>query len=258
MRVEVKLTPTEFNDYTAKIVKSYLICVEPSFEEVFATEGGLKEVHVTPLLDAEGRAIYPRKVVKCSFCKDTKPKGIGKVKVPSRAYFELSGPKELVDKAYSFGNCKMKIGGKEISVETLGVEEVPIDISISEGISIKFRGPALFRDPWLMGVGLRSRFLPIPMYVFSTNAYSLYGDNYRDALMELEEALVEDHSSLHSVGKVWYYYSGKWLPATSGSVLYWVREESEVLKEILYHASLFGVGSGRAAGFGDVLISSFP
>jgi len=72
--------------------------------------------------------------------------------------------------------------------------------------------------------------------------------------MKLERALVEDHSSLHSAGKVWYYYDGKWLPALSGTVLFWVRELDEEILSIIKHAALFGVGSGRAAGFGDVEI----
>ena len=256
VRVELELTPTVFKDYTAKIVKSYLICVDPSFKEVFSTEGGLKEVHITPLLDERGHAIYPKRVVKCSFCKDSKPGGEGEVKLPKRAYFELSGPEELVMRAFSFGDCKLKLGKAELEIKSLGAEEFNVEVELSEAVSIKFRGPAVLRDPWLIGRGLRTRFLPTPINLFSTNAYFLYREKYKEVLMEIDESLVEDHSSLHSVGKVWYYYSGKWLPALSGSLLLWVRKESEVVKEVLYHAALLGVGSGRAAGFGDVLVSS--
>jgi len=255
LRVTVNITPTTFNNFTAKIVKSYLSCVSEKFAKVFSVEGGYKEFHITPLLDEKGRAIYPKRTVKCSFCKDEKPRGKGEVAIPRRASFEVAGPPELVDEAFSFGPCTLEFGNKEIEVVTSEVEEVDLNLEFEEGLLVKIRGPAVLRDPWHEpGESLRSRFLPSPSHLFSVNAYSLFKDRYYEVLWKLERALVEDHSSLHSAGKVWYYYDGRWLPALSGTVLFWVRDLSEEVEAIISHASLFGVGSGRAAGFGDVVI----
>ena len=104
------------------------------------------------------------------------------------------------------------------------------------------------RDPWHEpGESPRSRFLPSPSHLFSANAYSLFKDRYYEVLWKLERALVEDRSSLRNAGKVWYYYERP-LPALSGTVLFWVRELSEEVEAIISHASLFGVGRGRASG----------
>ncbi|UXD21661.1 CRISPR-associated protein Cas6 [Ignicoccus pacificus DSM 13166] len=254
----MNITPIEFNDFTGKIVKSFLICADERFKKVFGEEGGYKEFHITPLLDEEGRAIYPRKVVKCSFCKDKKPKGEGRVRIPDVAYFEVSGKKEWLTSLFSYTSCSLSIKGIKIDIESVEVEEEEIELGDGDGIFIKFRGPAVLRDPWHRPGGeLRSRFLPSPSHLFSTNVYSLFREKYFEVLMELEKALVEDHSALNSLGKVWYYYGGKWLPALSGSIIFWLREMNDIVKHTLLHASYFGVGSGRAAGFGDIVLNVF-
>ncbi len=258
LRLKVKINAHgEFNDFTGKIVKSFLICVNPKLKEIFEVEGGYKEIHVSPLLDEEGKAIYPRKVVKCSFCVDKKPKGKGSVILPKVASFEVSGPEELLLPLYDFHSCTLEFGKKRIEVVTLGVEEVEVNVEKGSSLYIKFRGPAILRDPWHKpGEEFRSRFLPSPSHLFSTNVYFFYGltEEYYNALFLLERALVEDHSSLNSLGKVWYYYGGRWLPALTGTLLFWVREWNEVIENVLLHAAYFGVGSGRAAGFGDVIL----
>jgi len=256
VRVEVALTPVPFEDYTAKLVKSFLSCVDDDFAKIFSVEGGYKEFHITPLLDEEGRAIYPKRTVKCSFCTAGRPSGKGVVPLPPNASFELSGPEELVNKLFSFDYCKLEFGRKVIEIETVAVEEVDLDLGEGSGLWVKFRGPAVLRDPWRgPGEELRTRFLPSPSHLFSVNAYSLFKDKYLEVLWKLERSLVEDHSALHSAGKVWYYYDRKWLPALSGSALFWVREADEDVKKVIAHAALFGVGSGRAAGFGDVVMN---
>ncbi len=256
LRVGLEITPTTFDNFTGKIVKSYLVCVSEKFRELFSTEGGYKELHITPLLDEEGRAIYPKRVVKCSFCKDKRPEGVGTVRIPSKVSFEIAGPSELVEEVYSPASCTLKFKERRIEVFTTSVEEISVDVEPSEGFLVKIRGPALLRDPWHRpGESLRTRFLPSPSHLFSVNVYSIFRDRYFEVLWKLERALVEDHSSLHSVGKVWYYYDDKWLPALSGTVLFWARELDEELRSVLLHAALFGVGSGRASGFGDVVIS---
>ncbi len=255
VRVWVNMKPIEITDFSGKLVKSFLVCSNRSFEEAFLQEGGLKDLHVTPIFDPRGKPIYPKVLVKCSFCKDEKPKGVKPVKLPSEGFFEVAGPKELIDQLFNYSNCKFRFKGTEIEMETSDVKEVNVQSDYGDAILVKMRGPVVLRDPWHKpGEGLRSRFLPSPSHLFSVNVYSLFKDEYFEVLMEMERALVEDHSSLHSLGKVWYFYDGKWLPALSGTILFWVRESSERVKKVLRHAALFGVGSGRAAGFGDVEI----
>ena len=163
LRVKVKITPTEFDDFTAKIVKSFLSCASKEFLQLFSTEGGYKEFHVTPLM-VDGKAIYPKRVVKCSFCKDERPKGRTSVKIPEKVYFEVAGPEELLVNAYSFEYCSLNIKGKKLEMETIGVEEVKLELGEGEALLVKIRGPAVLRDPWREpGEGLRTRFLPLPL-----------------------------------------------------------------------------------------------
>jgi len=256
IKVALKTRPFVYSNYTAKIVKSFLICLNPKFEEPLSSEGGYKEIHVTPLLDEEGKAIYPKKVVTCSFCKDKKPKGPVKVAVPSKVYFEVAGPRELVEELFNYGSCMLKVGEKEVPFEIVGAERLEPWVELGEALLIKFRGPAVLRDPWTIGMGLRSRFLPTPSNLLAVNAYALFKNRMEEVLLEVERSLVEDHSALHSLGKVWYYYDNRWLPALTGTLLLWVKKDSEIVNMLINHASLFGVGSGRAAGFGDVVIKN--
>ncbi|ALU12703.1 hypothetical protein EYM_06625 [Ignicoccus islandicus DSM 13165] len=257
VRIKASITPMELDDFSGKIVKSYLICVNESFEKPLSQEGGLKEVHVTPLFGPNGTPIYPKALVKCSFCKDRRPSGKKFVRVPEETFFEVAGPSALIDSLYEFSHCKFKFKGALVEMETYKVEEVSLPKDFGEAILVKMRGPVVLRDPWHKpGEALRSRFLPSPSHLFSVNVYSIFREKYFEALKALERGLVEDHSTLHSIGKVWYLYEGKWLPALSGTALFWVRELNDVVKTVLKHAALLGVGSGRAAGFGDVEIAS--
>lgn len=253
-RVELRIDPIETKDYTAEIAIEILKEMDKKFKEYYtSSENNNITIHVTPLLDEQGRAIYPRVPVKCSFCKVEKPKEVRAIKLPKRVWFEVAYPKGLFNLKPVEGN--INYGGTEVHFEILEIRKVEVELEPSEAYSILFRGPALLPDPYSKDdEPLNLRFLPLPSILFFRNAFELGLD--RDmAMYLLNRTFVEDHSSLHSLGKVWYFYKGRWLPGLSGSMLMRVRGEvNEKVLKIINYASCSGVGIKRELGFGDVLI----
>lgn len=257
-RLELRVEPIEASSYTAWVPIEVLKIVDERFKEYYYGLYNNITVHITPLLDGEGKAIYPRVPVKCSFCKVEKPKGIRKIKIPQKVWFEVSFPRGVfhlkpVEGDISYNDNENDI---EMHFEIVEIRRVDVELEPSKTYSILFRGPSLFPDPYSEPYEpLNMRFLPLPSILFYKNAIEL-GLDRDSAIFTLNRAFVEDHSSLHSLGKVWYYYNGRWWPAVSGSMLIRVRGEldDKVLK-ILHYAKCNGVGIKRELGFGDVLIS---
>ncbi len=255
-RVELKIgDEIVMKDYTALIPIQVLKHMDERFKEHF--EGKKKyNIHVTPLLDEEGKAIYPKVVVKCSFCRDKKPKGIKHVHLPKRVAFEVAVPKDTFDMRTVEGT--IKVDDEEVQFEVIGIKKVDTEVRPSKTYSILFRGPSLLVDPYARpGDPLNLRFLFDLYILFYTDLVDLnLGIEMRDIL---NYNLVEDHSSSHSLGKVWYLENGRWLPGLSGSLFYRVRGElDERVLKVLNHANCMGVGGRRDEGFGDVIIGPDP
>ena len=253
-RVELKIDQIETKDYTAEIVIEILKELDKRFAEYYngIMNNGVK-VHITPLLDEQGRAIYPRVPVKCSFCKVEKPKEVRVIKIPRRVWFEVAFPKGFFNLNPIEGN--INYNGTEIHFEIVEIRRVEVQLEPSEAYSALFRGPALLPDPYSKdNEPLNLRFLPLPSILFFRNAIEL-GLDRDTAVYLLNRTFVEDHSSLHSLGKVWYFYKGRWLPGVSGSMLMRTRGKiDERVLKIINYASCMGVGIKRELGFGDILI----
>ncbi len=235
----LRLPPTELSEYSGLLAKEILKTIAPV----------TGKLHVSPIFDKDGKAIYPKVLVRCSFCKDEKPRGVRKVKLPEKGYFEFAAEREQALEALRDGEYEVKFADDVLNVVVEGFEEVEREIGGGQKMIVKFNGPAILsvrKGPF--GI----RFLPLPSFLFSSVT-----DN-KELLREMDELFVEDHSVLHSAGKVWYLYKGKWLPGLSGVVLYHVTSslKPEVL-EVLEEASTFGVGIKRDEGFGDVKLELF-
>jgi CRISPR/Cas system endoribonuclease Cas6 (RAMP superfamily) len=103
------------------------------------------------------------------------------------------------------------------------------------------------------------RFVPYPPLIFSVNVYDVFRKTYGRNIIRLSYALVESHTVLNTVTKVWYYYDGKWLPGVIGYAKFFLRKgvperAKEAVRKVLENAMEMGVGSGRAAGFGFVKV----
>ncbi|NPA85102.1 MAG: CRISPR system precrRNA processing endoribonuclease RAMP protein Cas6 [Crenarchaeota archaeon] len=207
--------------------------------------------HVSPIFDESGKAVYPKVLVRCSFCKDEKPKKRKFARLPYKAYLEFSVEREKLPHI-TFNEIEVEVREIKINFFIDGIEELDIDVGAGKKLIIKFNGPTLLRDPLRSNTPFTTRFLPLPSFLFSS-----YTDD-KNVLRKLNETFVEDHSILHSTGKVWYLYKGRWLPGLSGTALFHVVEEpDEVVLEILEKAAINGIGFERDKGFGDVKLELF-
>ena len=207
--------------------------------------------HVSPIFDSNGKAIYPKALVACSFCKDEKPKKRRRVKLPYKGYFEFSVQGDKFPDV-SLNEVEIEINGEKVNFVIEGVEELEISVGAGNKLIIKFNGPALLKNPLRSSTPFNTRFLPLPSFLFSSAV------NDEGLLRRLNDVFVEDHSILHSVGKVWYLYQKRWLPGLSGTALFHVVEEvDEEVLEVLERAALNGIGFNRDKGFGDVKLELF-
>ncbi|MGC8982220.1 MAG: hypothetical protein ACP5KA_00465 [Desulfurococcaceae archaeon] len=153
----------------------------------------------------------------------------------------------------------------------LAASEAASRVLSSNGLKVVFSSPAMLRDP------LRPRrrvktFLPTPINVFATPVYAmLYAKgkyarkNLMGQLLRLHRFFNETYSALGGLRVRWVYYSKKPEPALVGYVNYRIDEEyrdhlssrisvQDWLREVFAYTMTLGVGAGRAAGFGHVLL----
>ncbi|ABU82328.1 hypothetical protein Igni_1151 [Ignicoccus hospitalis KIN4/I] len=234
LRVYLETSGGELFEYSGLLTK------------LIAEEIASNILHVSPLYSIDGKTIYPKVMVDCSFCKVEAPKSLLPVKLPEKGYFEmtvLNFPKTITSEV------KVILGNKVYEIRIEGVEEIITDVGYGSKLIIKFNGPVIIKKG---KAPFNLRFLPLPSYLFSP-----YVSNPK-ALLKLDEIFVEDHSILHSVGKVWYLYRGKWRPGLTGVALFHVVEELPGwVLEILRKGALLGVGFRRREGFGNVTLELF-
>lgn len=256
-------------NYSGKLVKTLVMVANPNLIKYFEdkTTPYPKPVHVSPLIEERGdkvKVIYPK-----TFKKGVEPEPVRLVR--GREYhFYLGYRKELEPEmaevikslitgvAFSFGEFK-------VTVKMRGVEAVNVDVpSDFNSVLVKFVGPALFRDPYAMIGGLEKDrvrlFCPVPPVVFSVNVYELFREKYRSSVMRLGYSLYETHNNLETVRRVFYVYDGKLLPGVTGYAKFFLRKglkerTRELVREVLRDAMEMGVGTGRASGFGHVVMT---
>jgi len=275
LEVEVKLTRPQAivaADYTAKLVKSLLVSAAPGLRDVFAPEKGPhrpKPVHVSPpLVDGGGRpmAVYPSAMGR-------RPSGPRAVVLEKGFRFHLGYREELEPlvleavQGLSAG-ASARFSGQWVEARAVSIRAAfeldtedsdPLPLENGQRVSVSFLSPALPRDPW--GVSRFRRLVPASIYVFSLNAYEIareVGASYWEALSAVA-GLVEAHTTAAETKRVWYLYGGRWLPALGGRAAYYASGGgNRLLKKVLAHAAIMGVGSGRAAGFGHIALEAAP
>ena len=134
-------------------------------------------------------------------------------------------------------------------------------------VVVEFNSPANLFDPFKKT--RFKRFMPLAGTVFAYNigeiSRILQRNKYYWELINLANTVLKETPEVwETVEKVFYVYEGKKIPGLVGKVEYTVdreileenREAKTLIENILTHAQIMGVGSGRANGFGHVTVKT--
>ena len=262
VKLTLHVTPFLTADFTGKFVKTLLMKANPDLEPVFEDRKTPtpKPIRITPLIDRRGVPVYPRAEGKKPD-NPLAPIEVGGTYHVYLGYRQDIAPQVSAAVARLMGGVELDYGTK-VRVTLRGYEVVETEVPASfRAVKVRFVTPAVFVDPFRGKAEDRAkRFLPFPGVVFSVNVYELFRKKYMSGILAVSHALVESHTAMDTVRRVWYYYDGKWLPGVVGYVKYFLRQGAdegarEMVREILRDAAEMGVGSGRAAGFGLVNFS---
>ncbi|MEM4139053.1 MAG: CRISPR-associated protein Cas6, partial [Sulfolobaceae archaeon] len=216
VRLKIDVSPFMTKDYTGKFVKSMLIYANPELENVFEDKKypSPKPIRITPLLSGENEVpIYPKAVITKFGESSGRPK-----KEPSP--IEVRGIYHIYIGYYSQLEPQLHIAfsrlmsgiefeyGTRVRVRLLEYESieqsVPKDFN---SVKIYFITPAIFVDPFIKISQIEKdrtkRFLPFPPIIFSVNVYDLFKEKYKRNIIRLSYSLVESHTALNTVTKVW-------------------------------------------------------
>ena len=269
----VKLVPDKdvlLPPFTGKVVKSLLIQANPSIEEVFSGRYTPKPIHVSTLIriDGSSRRVYLWKRYG-SKQELTMRLGTGQTTM-----FYIGFTEDIAHKVINalmnlndieLFNAKWSLIEYGVEKYSLPAEHIPGQFSIDNAVAIKveFRTPTLLLDPYK--TSKYKRFLPLPGIVFSYNVGDLLrmerNRDYIETINLLNAVLNETYSALETVKPIMYIYEGKGYPAITGYIKYMIDWDlvektgaQKLLENIIVHASIMGVGTSRANGFGHVTI----
>jgi len=257
--------------FTGKVAKSLLIKGNDKLETIFKSPNvNPKPIKVSPLgYLKNGKEVFLWVMEK------------GKLDIirasPDREYFFYVGYEEtishMVEEALSnidgkeLFKTKWYVSSVEINSYTLPNEKGKYDTLKSSEVKVSFRSPVNIVDPYRKSKF--RRFLPVAGFLFSYNIGEiarLERDNklYWILVDYMSAILQETHNVWDTVKKIYYIYDGEKIPGLTGYIKYYInhdllesRQELAVLIEnVLQHAEIMGVGSGRANGFGHVKITT--
>ncbi|MQL56640.1 CRISPR system precrRNA processing endoribonuclease RAMP protein Cas6 [Acidianus ambivalens] len=264
IRLKLNISPFITTDFTGKFVKSFLITANRELEEIFEDKKypSPKPLRITPLLEEENEVpIYPKVINRPKPKDNPSPINIGGVYYVYLGYEQSLEPKINLAIAKLLGGVQLEYGNK-VNVKLLEYERIENNVPKDfNSVKIYFISPAIFVDPFVKISQIEKdrakRFIPFPPLIFSVNVYELFKDKYKRNIIRLSYSLVESHTVLNTVSRVWYYYDGKWLPGVIGYAKFFLRKNihkytKSAIRKILQNAIEMGVGSGRAAGFGFV------
>jgi len=270
IRLKLRISPFITTDFTGKFVKTLLINTNPELEKIFEDKKypSPKPLRITPLLeDKKEEPVYPKVVVTRSGEVAGKPKnGPNPISINGLYHVYIGYEKSLEPEinltiTKLLGGVELKYGN-DVRVKLIEYEKVEQEVPREfNSVKVYFITPAIFVDPFVKvsqtDKDRAKRFIPFPPLIFSVNVYDLFKETYKRNIIRLSYSLIESHTILNTVTKVWYYYDGKWLPGVIGYAKFFLRKgihknAKEAVKKILENAIEMGVGSGRAAGFGFV------
>ena len=151
-------------------------------------------------------------------------------------------------------------------------EEIPsktskINLNNTEKIVVKLESPVNLIDPFKKT--RYKRFIPLAGTVFAYNigeiSRILQRNTYYWQLINLTNTILQETANIwETVKKVFYIYEGKKIPGLAGTIEYKInkkilekiRETKTLIENILTHAQIMGVGSGRANGFGHITVKT--
>ena len=237
--------------------------------------------------------VYARHVPKGSTAKPPSAGHIKPVRLEAgREYFFYVGVSSqlLSEVLYSLSSTHdFPFGRTLVAVEELRYEVNYVDVDVeaeqarklleAPGASVKvtFESPTLLKDPLTVG-GRRwaKTFLPLPEAVLSAPAYMLLADTgrlklFKKLMLYAKSVLSTPYTVLKTANIAWYIYDGRPLPALIGYVKYRVDPQqlnhiaklaktkhnidlADTLAKTLTLAKTYGVGDGRAAGFGHTTV----
>ncbi len=255
--------------FTGKVVKSLLMKAGSGLQIVFESMYRPKPISISTLVKhGDGKRFY--------MWKRSDSRAVMKLEAGDRVGFHIGFTDDIADKVLEvLGNLdgvelfKTRWLLDEYSLETYELpareEDIPRDYRVDSDhwVKVEFRTPALFLDPYK--ASRIKRFLPLPGIVFSYNIGELLrmekNAEYIKMVDHVNALLNEPYTILDTVKVVKYIYDGMSLPGVTGYAKYMVDYEYmvltgsvEFLENILLHASIMGVGTSRANGFGYVTI----
>jgi len=146
-------------------------------------------------------------------------------------------------------------------------------------VKIVFESPTLLKDPLaIMRKKKKKLLLPLPEAIFSVPMFMMLIDKGRfrssvflRCMRYLKSVFDIPYTVLKTVNLVWYVYDNEVLPAMIGYVKYFVDNQilqyvqsitkmkynldfMEILSKSIILAQVYGVGDGRATGFGHITI----
>jgi CRISPR-associated endoribonuclease Cas6 len=276
--------------FTGKLVKSFLIDVNPKLKEYFRKVRGLepKLIHISPLYESVNNRV--RCVYSTAELDRDKVKKLGKVSINGTYTFYVGFTQtsngltfdmiyntllNLSDN-YIFSNSKFTV--ELVNTNVINVEVIASEVTTSlfsdKEVSIVFSSPTLLRDPFRRGK--YKSLIPTPLNVFSTPLYIyliLTGKysmkNYYKTLIMIHRLLSETHSIFPKYGmkpsiniRHIYYDEGKIIPALTGYVNYKLNTDEvnnnlrEVIQQLIKITTTLGTGTSRASGFGHVIFKN--
>ncbi|ADI31607.1 CRISPR system precrRNA processing endoribonuclease RAMP protein Cas6 [Staphylothermus hellenicus] len=255
--------------YTGKVVKTLLISAEPGLEDVFSANYNPKPIAISTLAKrVNNKYLYLWKKSGSDVVLKVDPGDIVEFwtgfteDIASKMVEALTGLDGL-----ELFNTKWSL--LEYNIESYKLpakpEEVPLDYRLDDAVAVKveFRTPALLLDPYKKTI--YKRFLPTPGNVFSYNIGDLLrltrDKEYIEVVILVNALLNETYTVLKTVKPVKYVYGKKSLPGIVGYAKYMIdwdllveTKAKHLLENLLLHASIMGIGTSRANGFGHVTI----
>lgn len=186
----------------------------------------------------------------------------------------------------SYGNNTIPVSSLSYETEYTDIarrgEEIEAKLSSSQALKIVFSSPALLKDPLVLAWARRAKkkiMIPLPEAVLSMPLIMLLIDLgrfrqslYIKMLRYIKTALDTTYSMLGTAKLVWYVYDNKIEPGVIGYIKYKIDRDStqrievlankkhsisftETLANTIALAEVYGIGDGRATGFGHTEIS---
>ena len=257
--------------FSGKVVKTMLIKSDNRLEYVFTSrELQPKPIHITPLgyIGERGKVVYLWK----------KEESLSPLRVygGEKYFFQIGFEESIehlvldaingIDGLEVFG-VKWYVMEIDYSSIEIPSEKPEITIDGREYVKVELRSPANLIDPYKKT--RFKRFLPLAGILFAYNIGEIAriiqrNDVYWSLVNTFNAVLQETHNVWETVKKVMYVYEGKALPGLIGYIKYYIDKEfldrqeglKKLIENTLIHATIMGIGSGRANGFGHVTIKT--